>query len=59
MNVEQACEIIEDIATDHGSYFLETLIYMGDRLDDFTDREVLAYRVFMAEAKQMFAPKVH
>lgn len=57
MNTQEAADIIEDIATDHGSFYLETLIYMGDHLDDFTEREVMAYRVFMAEAKQMFEPK--
>lgn len=55
MDIKTAIEILEDIAADHGTGMLDTLIYMRDNLDDFSDREVVAFRVFMREGARMFA----
>lgn len=55
MDIKTAIEILEDVARDHGELMLDTLIYMRDNLDDFSDREVVAFRVFMREGARMFA----
>lgn len=57
MNISHACVIIETIAADFGESVLKTLIYMGDHLEDFSDSEVMAYRVFMADCTKLLAPK--
>jgi hypothetical protein len=57
MKLDQACDIITDLAADHGEGVLETLVYMRDNLDDFSEREVLAFRLFMNAGQRMFAPK--
>ena len=57
MNISEACDIITDLAKDHGEGVLELLIYMRDNLDDFSDREVLAFRLFMNAGYEMFKPK--
>lgn len=57
MTLAQACDTIEELAADHGRPVLETLIYMGENLDDFSENEVRAYRMFMAAGRKMFAPK--
>ena len=56
MNSQQACEIIEDVAADYGRPVLETLMYMQDNPADFDEHERVAFRVFMREARQLFAP---
>lgn len=57
MNISEACEVITDLAKDHGEGVLETLIYMRDNLEDFSDREVLAFRLFMNAGYEMFKPR--
>lgn len=55
MDIKTAIEILENLAKDHGEGMLETLIYMRDNLDDFSDKEVVAFRTFMREGARMFA----
>ncbi len=57
MNIEQALEIIQDVADDLGERLLETLMYMADNLDDFSDNEVRAYRVVRRDFQKLFAIK--
>ena len=57
MNIEQALEIIQDVADDLGERLLETLMYMADNLDDFSDNEVRAYRVVRRDFQKLFAVK--
>ena len=57
MQLSEACDVITDLAKDHGEGVLETLIYMQDNLDDFSEREVLAFRLFMNAGRKMFAPR--
>lgn len=57
MNSKQACEIIEEIAADHGEPVLETLMYMQDNLEGFPQHHQLAFHVFMRDARQLFARK--
>ena len=40
MKLGEACDVITDLAKDHGDGVLETLIYMRDNLEDFSEREV-------------------
>jgi hypothetical protein len=53
MNITTALEIIQDLA--RPGKLLETLEYMGDNLQQFDDREVLAYRIVMRDFRKMFA----
>lgn len=55
MDIKQALEIIEDVKDSFGEGLLETLEYMSDNLDDFSDREVVAYRVVMRDFRKLFA----
>lgn len=58
MTLAQACCTIETLAYDYGyKSILDLLVYMGDNLDDFTENEVRAYRMFMHAGRKMFAPK--
>ena len=58
MTLAQACSTIETLSSDHGyRSILDLLMYMGDNLDDFTENEARAYRMFMKAGRQMFAPK--
>lgn len=57
MNIEQALEIIQDVADDLGEMLLETLIYMQSNLDDFSDTEQRAFRVAMRDFSKLFAIK--
>jgi len=56
MKLAEACDLITDLSQDHGSGVLETLVYMRDNLDDFSEREVLAFRIFMNAGYEMFKP---
>jgi len=57
MKLAEACNLITELSQDHGSGVLETLVYMRDNLDDFSEREVLAFRIFMNAGYEMFKPK--
>ena len=55
MNITQALEIVQDIQADMGEGLLETLMYMQDNLDQFSDTQVRAFRVAMADFRKLFA----
>ena len=55
MNIQQALYIIEDIKEDQGEGLLETLMYMQDNLDQFSETQVRAFRLVMADFRKMFA----
>jgi hypothetical protein len=55
MDITKALEIVQDKADDLGLPVLETLMYMGDNLDDLFDSEVRAYRVAMRDFRKLFA----
>ncbi len=54
MDFEQALDIIEDVQYEHGEGLLETLMYMQSNLDDFTDKQVRAYRKVFTEMRKLF-----
>ena len=56
MNFTQATEILKDLQDDHGCGLLEVMQYMQDNLDDFSAKEVRAYRVVFNEMSKLFAP---
>ena len=57
MEIAAAIEIIDDKRAEYGLGFLEMLIEMGTMLanDELSDRETVAYRVFMREGRKLFA----
>lgn len=55
MNITQALEIVQDIQSDMGEGLLETLMYMQDNLDQFSDTQVRAFRLAMADFRKLFA----
>ena len=55
MDITKALEIVQNKADDLGLPVLETLMYMGDNLDDLFDSEVRAYRVAMRDFRKLFA----
>lgn len=55
MNITQALEIVQDIQADMGEGLLETLMYMQDNLDQFSDTQVRAFRLAMADFRKLFA----
>lgn len=57
MNIEQALEIVQDVAADLGEGLLETLMYMQGNLEDFSENEVRAFRVTMRDFQKLFAIK--
>jgi hypothetical protein len=57
MNFEQALDVVEQYQADWAlPGLLETLMQMGDNLDDLTDRECRAYRVVFRDMARLFAP---
>lgn len=56
MQIDQAIEIIEQYRGDYGIGFLEALIEMRQNPEEFSERQLIAYRVFMNDARQMFQP---
>ena len=56
MNFTQAMVVICDIKETFGEGLLETLQYMQDNLDDFSDNEKQAFRVAMHDFRKLFAP---
>ena len=57
MNIEQALEIVQDVAADLGEPLLETLMYMQGNIEDFSENEVRAFRVTMRDFQKLFAIK--
>lgn len=55
MDIGRACEIIQELAKDHGEGVLETLQYMGNNLGQFEPHEISAYMRFMQVGQQFFA----
>lgn len=55
MNIERACDILREIAKDHGEDVLATCVYMSDNLDQFEPREISAYMKFMQVGREFFA----
>lgn len=56
MEMKTACQIVQDFADERGLGILEGLQEMQDHLDYISDRERIAYRMFMRAGQQMFAP---
>lgn len=56
MQLSEACDIIQDLSVEHGEGVIELLTYMRDNLDDFSEREVIAFRLFMRAGYEMFRP---
>lgn len=56
MNFTQAMVIISDIKESFGEGLLETLQYMQDNLDDFSDEQVRAFRVVMRDFRALLTP---
>ena len=56
MNFTQAMVIISDIKESFGEGLLETLQYMQDNLDDFSDEQVRAFRVVMNDFRKLLTP---
>ena len=51
---EEALDIIEEIQYEQGEGLLETLMYMQDNLDQFSDKQVRAYRKVFSEMRKLF-----
>ena len=56
MNFTQAMVIIGEIKENFGEGLLETLQYMQDNLDDFSDNEQRAFRVAMNDFRKLLTP---
>ena len=56
MQIAQAIQIIEEYRQDYGLGFLEALIEIRQNPEEFSERQLIAYRVFMNDARQMFEP---
>ena len=56
MNFTQAMVIISEIKESFGEGLLETLQYMQDNLDDFSDEQVRAFRVVMNDFRKLLTP---
>ena len=54
MDQTTALNIVQDIQTDMGEGLLETLMYMADNLDQFSEREQIAFRVAFAGFRKLF-----
>ena len=55
MNIADACEILRDIARDHGEDVLTTCVYMSENRRDFEPHEVMALDTFMRVGREFFA----
>jgi hypothetical protein len=51
---EEALDIVEEIQYEQGEGLLETLMYMQDNLDQFSDKQVRAYRKVFSEMRKLF-----
>jgi hypothetical protein len=56
MNFTQAMVIISAIKETFGEGLLETLQYMQDNLDDFSDNEKQAFRTVMRDFRALLTP---
>ena len=51
---QEALDVIEEIQYEQGEGLLETLMYMQDNLDQFSDSQVRAYRKVFSEMRKLF-----
>lgn len=56
MEMKTACGIVQDFADSRGLGLLEGLEEMSQHLDYISEREVIAYRMFMRAGQEMFKP---
>ena len=56
MNFTQAMVIISVVKESFGEGLLETLQYMQDNLDDFSDNEQQAFRVVLRDFRKLLTP---
>ncbi len=54
MKFEDALEVVQDVQTDMGEGLLETMTYMQNNLDQFTDKQVRAFKVVYNEMRKLF-----
>ena len=54
MQIDQAIAIIEEYRQDYGIGFLEALIEIRQNPEEFSEQQLIAYRVFTNDARQMF-----
>ena len=57
MTITEALNILDDVQVNLNQPLLETLMIMGDNLDDFTEQEIAAYRRAMVDFRKLFAPR--
>lgn len=53
MDQTTALNIVQDIQTDMGEGLLETLMYMSEHLDQFSEREQIAFSVAFAGFRRL------
>lgn len=58
MDIKEALNRIEEIRENFGEGLLETLMYMGENLDDFPEEDVRAYRIAMRDFRKLFMEAV-
>ena len=56
MNFTEAMITISEIKENFGEGLLETLQYMQDNLEDFSESEQRAFRVVMADFRKLLTP---
>ena len=56
MQIDQAIKIIEEYRQDYGIGFLEALIEISQNPEEFSEQQLIAFRIFMNDARQMFEP---
>jgi len=56
MNFTEAMVVISEIKENFGEGLLETLQYMQDNLEDFSDNEQRAFRVVMRDFRALLTP---
>lgn len=55
MDIARACEILQELAKDHGEDVLATCVYMSENLGQFQPHEISAYMRFMQVGREFFA----
>jgi ribosome biogenesis SPOUT family RNA methylase Rps3 len=57
MDIDEALDIVTEIARNNGEGLLETMQYMDRNLFQFDSQQRLAFRVAFAEFAKLFATK--
>ena len=57
MNIDEALDIVTEIARNNGEGLLETMQYMDRNLFQFDSQQRMAFRVAFAEFSKLFATK--